>query len=226
MKQETILFDINETVLNLNVLKPKFKQYFGDEKYMLTWFSMLLHSSTVCLTTHVKTNFAMLAKAALSSLAGKCRVTLAEEQIDDILGLFANLEAHSDIKPALTLLKKHGFRVVALSNSSQALLEKQLTNAGLKDYFDDIISVESAGTFKPSAAAYQYAAETLLQSPENLRLVATHDWDTHGALSAGLKAAYIDRTGAPYHPLYLKPDIVGADMLDIAKEIALTKQEA
>ncbi len=224
MKQETILFDINETVLNLNVLKPKFKQYFGDDKYMLTWFSMLLHSSTVCLTTEVKTSFAELAKSALLSLAGKCRITLTEDQVDDVLGLFANLKAHSDIKPALALLKANGFRLVALSNSSQALLEKQITNAGLKDYFDDIISVESIGTFKPSPVAYQHAAEVLLKSPEELRLVATHDWDTHGALNAGLKAAYIDRSGAPYHPLYLKPDVVGVDMLAIAREIVLLNQ--
>ncbi len=221
MKQETILFDINETVLNLNELKPKFRQYFGDESYMLTWFSILLHTSTVCLTTNIKTSFATLAKAALNTLAGKYRITLSEEHVNDILGLFADLEAHSDIKPALALLKEHGLRLVAFSNSSQALLEKQIINAGLQDYFDDIISVESAGTFKPSLVAYQYAAKILQESAENLRLVATHDWDTHGALNAGLKAAYIDRTGAPYHPLYLKPDVVGVDMLAIAREIVL-----
>ncbi|WP_206683193.1 hypothetical protein [Neptunicella marina] len=54
---------------------------------------------------------------------------------------------------------------------------------------------------------------------ENLRLVATHDWDTHGALTAGLKAAFINRSGAPYHPLYLKPDIQSTSMHGIVDQI-------
>ena len=37
--------------------------------------------------------------------------------------------------------------------------------------------------------------------------------------SAGLKAAYIDRTGAPYNPLFLKPDVIGSTMDEIAEQI-------
>ena len=54
---------------------------------------------------------------------------------------------------------------------------------------------------------------------DHLRLVATHDWDTHGALSVGLNAAYIDRTNTPYHPLYLKPAIQSNTMEGIADKI-------
>lgn len=57
------------------------------------------------------------------------------------------------------------------------------------------------------------------REPADLRLVATHDWDTHGALSAGLMAAYIDRSGAPYGPHYLRPDIEADTMTAIAHKI-------
>ena len=52
-----------------------------------------------------------------------------------------------------------------------------------------------------------------------LRLVATHDWDTHGALTAGMLAAYIDRSGAPYHPQYHRPDVYAATMDDVVEKI-------
>ena len=219
MHEQTILFDINETVLNLASLKPKFNAVFGDESYTATWFSMLLHSSTVCLVTGVKTDFASLAKIALDALAAKQKLLLSEKESNDILATFANLAPHEDIQAALTKLRNAGFRLVALSNSSQALLTTQIRNAGLTGYFDELISVEAAGTFKPSANAYAFASKQLETTPDKLRLVATHDWDTHGALSAGLKAAYIDRTGAPYNPLFLKPDVIGSTMDEIAEQI-------
>jgi 2-haloacid dehalogenase len=41
----------------------------------------------------------------------------------------------------------------------------------------------------------------------------------HGALSVGMKAAYINRSGAIYHPLYRQPDIYATTMGDIVKQI-------
>jgi len=224
MNHQVILFDINETVLNLSILKPTFKQYFRDENHMDRWFSMLLHSSTVCLVTDVKTDFKSLALAALKSIAGRLALTLSDEEYANILNTLASLPAHSDIKPALVKLRAAGFTLIAFSNSSSSLLSSQLTNAGLNEYFDDAISVESAGTFKPSNNAYQYAVNKLAVPAKDIRLVAAHDWDTHGALSAGLKAAFIDRFGAPYNPLYITPDIIASTMEGIAEQIIKSKR--
>jgi len=219
MPRDTILFDINETVLNLNTLKPKFKAAFGDEKVTTTWFSMLLHSSTVCIATGVKTTFAALAGAMLDAIAARMKVTLSEVTRNDILNGFASLPPHSDIKTALTQLRASGYRTVALSNSSLDLITAQINHAGLSEYFDDIISVEETGSFKPDADVYRFAAKRMNRSIEDLRLIATHDWDTHGALSAGMLAAYIDRSGAPYHPLYRRPDVYAATMDDVVTQI-------
>lgn len=219
MSTQTILFDINETVLDLSILKPKFHQHMGDDNHMSTWFAMLLHSSTVCLVTNTKTDFKKLALAALQSLAGRLKLNIPDEGYHDILSTFACLPAHDDIKPAMTELRKAGFTLVALSNSSSELLKSQLCQSGLSDYFDDAISVEHAQTFKPSKNAYHFALDKLQAHPSKVRLVATHDWDTHGAMCAGLKAAYIDRSNAPYNPHYLLPDIVAGSMSDIAQKI-------
>lgn len=219
MTRKTILFDINETVLNLNLLKPKFKDNFGDEAVMGLWFSTLLHTSTVCAVTGLKSGFATLAADILDNVAVRQGVTLSTERRDDILSTFSSLAAHEDIKPALSELHKQGYRTIAFSNSSLALIEKQIENAGLNDYFDEIISVESTGSFKPDPNVYQYVANKLNEPLNDLRLVATHDWDTHGAMSAGMLAAYIDRAGTPYNPQYLKPDIVEKDMKKVIEKI-------
>lgn len=217
--RDTILFDINETVLDLTSLRPRFAAAFGDEAVTPLWFAMLLHSSTVCAITNVATRFADLAGAALDNLASRRGLALDPKARQDILAGFAGLPAHADIVPALTQLRAAGFRTIAFSNSSLALVTSQIANAGLNDHFDDILSVEETGSFKPDPKVYAFAAQRTGRQPGDLRLVATHDWDTHGALSAGLNAAYIDRSGAPYGPHYLRPDIEADAMTAIADKI-------
>jgi 2-haloacid dehalogenase len=222
MKKTTILFDINETVLKLSVLRPLFSSTFGHEFFTDTWFSMLLHASTVSMITDVKTDFSSLSKITLEALACKTGVQLTSKERDDILGGFSSLPVHSDIKPALLRLRLAGFRVVAFSNSSLCLISNQIDNAGLNAYFDKVISVEAAGTFKPSPKAYQFASTELGQPVDKLRLVASHDWDTHGAICAGLEAAYINRSGMLYNPLYQKPEIYSSTMNEIVDQIIAT----
>ena len=217
MPRDTILFDINETVLDLASLRPKFEAVFGNAGVTATWFAMLLHTSTVCALTGVKTGFAELAGTMLDTIAARCDVTISDDQRSEILGAFASLTPHPDVVPALHRLRATGYRTVAFTNSSLKLVTSQIANAGLADYYDHIVSVEETGSFKPDAKVYQFVAERLKQPMGELRLVATHDWDTHGAIVAGLLAAYIDRSGAPYHPLYRRPDVFATTMGDVAK---------
>ncbi len=219
MARDTILFDINETVLNLETLRPRFEAVFGDTGVTATWFAMLLHSSTVCALTGVKTGFAELAGTMLDTVAARRSVAISETQRTDILSGFASLKPHDDVVPALQMLKGAGYRTVAFSNSSLKLVTSQITNAGLAEHYDEIISVEETGSFKPDPKVYQFVADKVGRQLGDLRLVATHDWDTHGAMTAGMTAAYIDRTGAPYHPLYRRPAVFATTMGDVVAGI-------
>lgn len=224
MPRDTILFDINETVLDLSSLKPKFERLFGDATLTSVWFTSLLHNSTVCILTGIKTGFADLAGIMLDNLAAKQCVTLSADQRADVLATLASLKPHNDIRPAMETLNDTGYRCVAFSNSSSNLIEKQIRSSGLGDLFHEIISVEETESFKPDPKVYRYGAEMLNRSIEDLRLIATHDWDTHGAMTAGMQAAYIDRSGAPYHPLFKKPDIIATSMEEVVRQIIQADQ--
>jgi 2-haloacid dehalogenase len=225
MPRDTILFDINETVLDLSSLRPKFKNAFGDEAVTATWFSMLLHTSTVCALTVTRTGFATLAGIMLDAISARLGVELSEAMRADILGGFASLPPHPDVKQALSRLRSSGYRAVAFTNSSRDLVTTQIGNAGLTEHFDEIVSVEETGSFKPDPGVYAFVATQVNRSIDDLRLVATHDWDTHGALSAGMHAAYIDRSGAPYHPLYRQPDVQAKTMGDLVAQIIARDDE-
>ncbi|MGI2258650.1 haloacid dehalogenase type II [Shewanella sp. GXUN23E] len=219
MPRDTLLFDINESTLNLNNLKPLFKDAFGDEERMSLWFFTLLHTSTVCALTGVKTDFASLARAALASLEVRFDRPLSDQQRNGIIEAFAAMPPHGDMPAALKQLRQAGYRIIAFTNSSLNFVKMQINNAGLADDFDDYVSVEQIGSFKPDLKAYQYVASAVNRPLSELRLIATHDWDTHGALSAGMQAAYIDRTHLPYNPYYLRPEICEQQMDTLVQRI-------
>lgn len=198
------------------------------------WFTSLLHSSTVAALTGVETTFAELAKITLTKLVhsqnkqpiverrqfrGKLERIETDQFVENALDKLSSLKAHDDIIPALNLLREAGFKTVAFSNSSSNLVKNQIENAGLTAHFDEIISVESTGSFKPESQVYRFAAVKLAEPIENLTLIACHDWDTHGALKAGMKAAFLNRTNTPYNPLYEEANIKGDTMVEIAEKL-------
>ena len=226
MTIKTVLFDINETTLDLNHLRKTFDQLLNHQMPLELWFSNLLHSSVVAVTTGLETRFADLARANLEKLMNQHQIKAKPDEIDDFLTRFASLPAHSDVAPALTQLQQSGLKTVAFSNSSSALLASQIENAQLMPLFDQIISVEEINSFKPSAKAYQYAAQCLNHAPEEVLLIAAHDWDVHGALSAGLGGAYLQRGPGLYNPLYLAPTLNGTSMTELSdKIIELSRKE-
>jgi 2-haloacid dehalogenase len=97
--------------------------------------------------------------------------------------------------------------------------EAQLANAGLRNLFTQVLSADEVKRLKPAPEPYRMAAERLGVPTGDVRLVAAHDWDVAGALCAGCAAAFVARPGKVLDPLVPAPDIVGADLREVAKSI-------
>lgn len=214
-----ILFDVNETLLDLSPLRPRFADAFGDAGAMQEWFAVLLHSSVVTTIADAYIEFGTLAGAALEVVMTRRGVDLGEEERRGILTTIRELPPHPDVVPSLDRLHGAGHRLATLTNSAPAVVTAQISHAGLTEYFETLLSVDSVRAFKPAAAPYRMAAEELGVEPDQVRLVAAHDWDVFGALRAGCRAAFIARGGRPYHPLYAKPDVMGPDLAAVTDQI-------
>ncbi len=214
-----ILFDVNETLLDLASLRPHFQRAFGDPAVMQQWFALLLHSSLVTTLTAAYIDFGALAGAALDMVAARQGVALAEDNRRAILTGMQHLPPHSDVLDSLERLRAAGLRLATLTNSSPAMVTAQIANAGLSDYFELLLSVDEVRVFKPAPEAYRMAASRLGVDVDQVRLVAAHDWDVFGALRAGCRGAYIARRGRMYHPLYANPDVMGSDLNQVTDQI-------
>ncbi|WP_035051005.1 haloacid dehalogenase type II [Carnobacterium pleistocenium] len=216
---KTVLFDMNETLLDLSVLKENFAKYFEDKYVLNYWFAKLLHSSTVIGGMGEYTDFGKLSEAALESVFLESGKELTDEIKTDILGSFRKLPAYDDVPEALKLLKDRNIKVISVTNSSYNMVEEQLKNSGLIDLFDSYYSVDSVEKYKPFKDIYHYVLNEEKINANETVMVATHDWDLFGAKKAGLHTAYIKRKEDQYNPYYLKPDLANRNLVDLAQEI-------
>ncbi len=214
-----ILFDVNETLLDLSVLQPHFEHIFGDSRTIQTWFAQLLHSSLVVTLTGAYTDFGTLAGAVLDGLAASRGIALSTDARHDVLATMEQLPPHPEVTESLERLRSAGLRLATLTNSSSRMLSAQMTHAGLNHHFDMLLSVEEVRRFKPAPETYHMASEKLGVRIEQIRLVAAHDWDVVGALRAGGAGAFVARSGQMYNMLYEKPDVLGVDLREVTNKI-------
>ncbi len=215
----TIVFDVNETLLDLSVLDPLFAQYFGDASTRRLWFAQVLQSALLSTVLQEYRDFGVIAAAALEIVAARSEVALSEEASREILGGMRALPAHPEALGALRRLKEFGCRLATLTNSSPAMIEAQLASSGLADLFDANLSVDRVRQFKPARAVYEMAARELGEDACDLWLVAAHNWDTTGALSAGWKAAFVQRPGMVLGPLDKTPQAIGRDLGEVSDKL-------
>ena len=214
-----LVFDVNETLLDLSALDPHFARAFGDAKVRSEWFQTMLGSAFLTTIAGPYKPFGEHFRAALALTAQRHNVRLDRDDEAAILSGVRSLPAHADVPPALERLRAAGYRLAAFTNSTAEVENAQLRNAGLAKFFEAAISADDAKRLKPAPEAYAHAATALGAKPSGLRMIAAHVWDVHGAMRAGLAAAYVERKGMVWNPLLDRPDVVGTDLGEVAEKV-------
>jgi 2-haloacid dehalogenase len=214
-----LVFDVNETLLNVGQMGHLFEETFGDRAALREWFSLLLLHSEVATLAGPYFDFATLARAALQMTSAARGGSLSAPAADRILEAMASLPPHPEVPGALQALRNAGLRLVTLTNSSQRVVDRQIENAGLGRFFEHNFSVDTVRRFKPSPEPYRMVAAELGVQTGDLRMVAAHAWDVLGAMQAGCAGAFVSRPGKVLFPLGRQPDIAGPDLSAVARQI-------
>ena len=219
-----LVFDVNETLLDVQALRPHFERIFKDGAVLKEWFAqMLLYSQTVTQTGEY-VDFGKLARAGLQMVAEIHQAQLTEDDIAGVMKGIGFLPAHPDVLEGLQRLYNEGFYTVALTNSGEVVAKQQIKHAGLEDMFKRVFSVDAISKFKPAAEAYRYVAEKLDVKPSELTMIAAHPWDLMGAKAAGCEIAFIQRPGAAWFPLTPKPSLAGKTLTELADQLIARAQ--
>jgi len=219
VKPELLVFDVNETLLDLAPLKIDFEDVFGKSAPMGEWFARMLHGSLVANQLDDYRAFGVIGVEALMLIAERHGVDLDEATATEVVTRLAILPAHLDVIPALERLLDAGFRTAALTNGSTKAANVQIENAGLHTFIQRVISVEEVGRFKPDPATYRHAAHVMDVEVSESMLVSSHDWDVTGAMKAGAQGAFVNRPGSLWSLPNPMPDVVGSDLTEVADRL-------
>jgi 2-haloacid dehalogenase len=216
-----LVFDVNETLLDIEFLAPVFQRVFGDRQALREWFAQLILYSEAITLSGPYTPFFSLGQGVLKMLGTIHRVSVQQSDVDELRTRMLTMPAHPDVLPGLKQLKEANFRLVTLTNSPPDPQTSPLKHAGIDGWFERAFSIDRVRRFKPAAQVYHLVAEELDVPPSAICMIAAHVWDTIGAQSVGCSGALIARTGnAPLPvPGLPQPQAVAPDLPGVATQL-------
>ncbi len=221
-KPSVLVFDVSETLIDIESINPLFERVFGDKRVMREWFGQLIMYSMTVTLSGLYEDFWTLGAGVFQMVGAIHNVAIKPQDVEALKNAMKTMPAHSDCDEGLTMLKYAGFRMVTLTSSPPTPGGKSpLENAGLDRFFERQFNVQKTRSYKPDPACYHMVARELDVAPADCCMVAAHVWDTIGGQSVDMAGALITRPGnAPLPvPGLPQPNAVGSDLPAHAREI-------
>jgi 2-haloacid dehalogenase len=214
-----IVFDVNETLLDLGTMEPTFQRIFGDKSAMRLWFANLILYSAALTVAGCYVPFTDIGSAVMKMLADTRGITINDEDKKELTEKFSTMPPHQEVPAALRKLRAAAFRLFTLTDNLLEVQTHQLEHGGIVEHFERRFSADGVRHHKPSREAYAYVEKELGAEPSQFCLIACHTWDTLGAVAAGWQGALIKRVGNDLPGVGPQPQIVGDDLNDVANQL-------
>ena len=148
--------------------------------------------------------------------------SLTEDEKNHFNRVWHRLKPWPDSVPGLQRLKSY-FVITTLSNGNISLLTNLAKHAGLP--WDCILSAENVRRYKPALEVYFLVPQLFDLKPEQVMLVAAHEYDLQSAQKHGLRTAFVHRPleRGPGKTVELPPvdryDFLAKDFLSLADQL-------
>jgi 2-haloacid dehalogenase len=221
-----IVFDVNETLLDLQTMEPIFARIFGDKDAMRLWFANLIMYSAALTVAGCYVPFTDIGSAVMKMLADTRGIKINDADKKELTTRFSTMPPHPEVPAALRKLRDAGFRLFTLTDNLLEVQTRQLEHGGIADLFERRFSADGIKHHKPSPQAYGYVEKQLGADSSQFLLIACHTWDTLGAVAAGWEAALIKRVGNDVLGVGPQPHFIGKDLNDVADQLIARHKKA
>jgi 2-haloacid dehalogenase len=215
---EALAFDMYGTLVDPIGITKELERYLPEEAshVSVAWRQKQLEYTFRLTAMGRYEDFERVTRKALNYALVAAGRELESEQKETLMEQYNALEQFADVEPGLQRLKEAGYEMVVFSNGTPRMLEALLDAAQLRPYFQGSISVDEVGVYKPSPETYRHVARRLGRSIGEVRLVTSNPFDAVGAEAAGMRAAWVDRSGGPFDTLGSPPEIVVGTLTELA----------
>ena len=197
----------------------KDKGWDGEAHRFVTWWRRTHYENSMidALCDRGHTPYRQIGHRAVSYVMDRCGISYSQDDVQWLVSQIEKLKPFPDVVAALERLRNSGYQLVILSNGDRDMLEAARPHIGFP--FDEVISVQEAGYFKPHWATYASAEDIVGEERTSLLFVANHAFDCIGAKSYGMRTAFIDRRKRPFGETPHQPDLIVADFNELADQL-------
>lgn len=218
-RPEVVAFDVVETLFALDPVRDRMKEVGLAAGAMPLWFAGFLRDAFALDAAGTYAPFKEIAAATLAVAMANDGIEPTEAKVAHVIGAFAELPAHPDVRPALEKLRAANVRIVTLTNGSAENTRQLLERAGLSGHVEKVISIDEVKRWKPAPEVYRHAASSVGVAPGRMALVAAHAWDVHGAKRAGLATGWVVRKDKVVSRAVAPPDWTGSTLVEVVARL-------
>ncbi len=218
-----LAFDVYGTLIDTNGVVSILEKMVGTsaERFSRTWRNKQLEYTFRRGLMQNYANFAVCTSQALDYTCKYLKARLSEEQKHALIDGYRTLPAFDDVEEALDRLRAAKYQLYAFSNGGEQAVDELLVAAGIRDYFTGIVSVDGQRSYKPNPAVYGYFLRQSGTSGGNSWLISGNPFDVIGAISAGMRAAWVQRSkDSIFDPWGIEPTITVTSLGALNEKIA------
>jgi len=201
-------------IFDPNSITPDVEKAFPGKgaEFTKMWRAKQFEYGFLRTITNRHTDFFKVTDDALIYTAKAMDLELSEETHNQLLNAYLKLKPWPDAVDALRKLKASGIRIITIANFSPKMLHSNADAAGITDLFDELLSTEDNGTYKPDPRAYALGMERLHLKKEDILFAAFGGWDAYGAKNFGYTTYWINRFNLPAEELGIEADKTSSNM--------------
>ncbi|MDC3097881.1 haloacid dehalogenase type II [Candidatus Pelagibacter sp.] len=205
-KIKAIIFDAYGTLFDVNSAAEKCKEKLGDkwEGFANYWRTTQLEYTWLRSLMRRHKDFWQITEDSLDKSMNFYNIDNSLRS--ELLNLYKVLSPFTEVNDALKKLKQSNYKLAILSNGTPDLLNELVVSNQLKDFFDDIFSVEEVGIFKPDSKVYDLPINKYNIEKNEVLFLSANTWDVSGAGNYGYNTVWVNRNNNIFDKLDFKPN--------------------
>ena len=222
MKIENIkacVFDAYGTLFDVNSAASKCKEKLGNrwENFANAWRTTQLEYTWLRSMMKKHENFWKITEDSLDHTMETFKIKKGMR--NELLNLYKELSPYPEVKECLESLKNKKIKIAILSNGTPDLLRGLVESNNIQNYFDDIMSIESVGVYKPDSRVYEMPIKKYDCEPKNICFMSSNTWDVSGGGVFGYNAVLVNRFNKVFDKLSYKPKFIINNLKELLKII-------
>ena len=216
---KAIIFDAYGTLFDVNSAAEKCKDKIGDkwESFANFWRTTQLEYTWLRSLMKRHKDFLQITEDSLDK--SMRAFSIDPSMKNELLNLYKVLSPFKEVPETLKKLKGRNFKLAILSNGTPTLLDELVKSNNLDKLFDDVLSIEEVGIYKPDSRVYDLPIKKYKIKNSEVMFLSANTWDVSGGGNYGYQSIWVNRNNNIFDNLDFNPSNQIKDLTELVNLI-------